>query len=117
MRQLTCIELEQLMNTVELEVKGMTCGSCAARVRNALTRVSGVDSVAVDMAKGRATVQSSDENLMTDELVSALADIGYPAQPAAPSVAVAGAGSASATSGHCGAGKAAGRNSGCCCGG
>lgn len=105
------------MNTIELEVKGMTCGSCAARVRNALTRVSGVDSVAVDLAKGRATVQSSDEDLMTDELISALTDIGYPARLAASSAEMDGSGSTSAATGHCGAGRTASRNPGCCCGG
>ena len=30
------------MNAVELKIEGMTCGSCVARVRNALMRVDGV---------------------------------------------------------------------------
>jgi copper chaperone CopZ len=98
------------MNVVELEVQGMTCGSCAARVRNALMRVTGVDSVSVDVANRHATVQSFEEDLMTDELVSALADIGYPAKLKPLSA------SEPTPSGSCGAGKAQGRSSGCCCG-
>lgn len=105
------------MNTVELEVKGMTCGSCAARVRNALTRVSGVDGMSVDLIKGRATVQSIDEELMTDELISALADVDYPARVAVSSAGMDGSGSTSTATGRCGASRTAGRNSGCCCGG
>jgi cation-transporting ATPase V len=42
--------------TVELEVKGMTCGSCAARVQKALSRTPGVDAVNVNFATRRATV-------------------------------------------------------------
>lgn len=111
------MELEEEMNAVELKVEGMTCGSCAARVRNALVRVSGVDAVTVDVGAGRATVRSSDEDLMAEELVAALADIGYPATPVAGPSDEAGGRVAGAAAGQCAAAQPAGRRSGCCCAG
>jgi cation-transporting ATPase V len=43
--------------TIEFEVKGMTCGSCAARVQKALSRMDGVDAVNVNFATRRATIE------------------------------------------------------------
>ncbi len=40
-------------------VQGMTCGGCAKHVEKALRSVPGVTEVAVDVAKGLATVQGS----------------------------------------------------------
>ena len=39
------------------EVEGMTCHSCVAMVTEELSEVPGVDSVAVDLASGRVTVE------------------------------------------------------------
>ena len=46
--------------TAELEVSGMTCGSCAARVKRALERQEGVGDAVVNYATGRATVELLD---------------------------------------------------------
>lgn len=104
------------MNAVELKIEGMTCGSCVARVRNALMRVDGVAGVYVDLAGGRATVRASDEDLSADELVAALAAVGYPASSAAGSPARPGADSGGNADRHGAAARPAGQRSGCCCG-
>ena len=39
-----------------LSVKGMTCSACSAKVRNALTGVSGVKTAEVDLKSGQAKV-------------------------------------------------------------
>ncbi|MGB6987199.1 MAG: cation-translocating P-type ATPase [Candidatus Aquilonibacter sp.] len=44
------------MSTTELEIRGMTCASCAAHVAHALRGVPGVDDAAVNLATERATV-------------------------------------------------------------
>ena len=44
------------MNTIFLEVQGMSCGGCVKSVTAALTRVPGVSTVNVDLPAGRATV-------------------------------------------------------------
>jgi P-type Cu+ transporter len=51
---------------VELDVAGMTCGSCAARVQRALAGEDGVKDVVVNYATGRAAVELADETGRTD---------------------------------------------------
>src|SRR6185503_2034980 len=41
----------------ELSVSGMTCGNCARHVTDAIQRVPGVQSAAVDLQAGRASVR------------------------------------------------------------
>ncbi len=38
------------MDTIRIEVKGMTCGHCTARVERALLEVEGVESARVDLS-------------------------------------------------------------------
>jgi len=47
---------EEDMEAKVYRVQGMTCGGCAKHVEKALRSVPGVTEVAVDMAKGTATV-------------------------------------------------------------
>ena len=47
------------MDTIELKIKGMGCGSCVSSVTHALQRVPGVDAVDVDLARGIARVSGN----------------------------------------------------------
>jgi copper chaperone len=67
------------MNTVELQVQGMTCGSCVKHVTKALQSVPGVGRVEVDFANGRALVEG-DLPSGAQPLIAALAIEDYPAQ-------------------------------------
>jgi cation-transporting ATPase V len=71
--------------TVELDVSGMTCGSCAARVQRALGEQPGVSDALVNYATGRATVESENGALDTEQLVAAVKGAGYEAKPVLPS--------------------------------
>ncbi|OYV39283.1 MAG: heavy metal transport/detoxification protein [Thiomonas sp. 20-64-5] len=62
------------MNTVQLQVTGMTCGHCVAAVTRALKSVPGTQDAQVDLTSGRATVQGS---ATPEALVKAVADEGY----------------------------------------
>lgn len=62
------------MNTVQLQVTGMSCGHCVAAVTRALKTVPGTQDAQVDLATGRATVQGS---ATPEALVKAVADEGY----------------------------------------
>ena len=64
---------------ITLDIKGMTCASCVARAEQALAEVAGALEVHVNLATGRATVQS----LAPDQApyISALGAIGYTAVP------------------------------------
>ncbi|WP_309678593.1 heavy metal-associated domain-containing protein [Polaromonas sp.] len=67
------------MNTIDLEVQGMSCGSCVKHVTQALQPLSGVSGVEVDLQSGHVRV-SGDLPQGGDPLVSALTAAGYPAK-------------------------------------
>ena len=79
------------MNTIHLEVQGISCGGCVKNVTAALTRVPGVGSVEVDLQAAHATV-TGDFPHGGDPLVVASTAAGYPAKlasatPASPPTA------------------------------
>ncbi len=86
------------MNTIHLEVQGMTCGSCVKRVKGALEPLTGVGNVEVDLTSGHVSVEG-DFPLDGDPLVLALTAAGYPAKLRPSTVSPANA-----------------RNAGGCCG-
>ena len=63
------------MQTIQLNISGMTCGACVHHVTQALQNVSGVQTVAVDLALGSATV--SGDSLDLSQLVGAVEEEGY----------------------------------------
>lgn len=68
--------------SVALSVTGMICGSCRARVRNALADVAGVRSVEVDLERGEATVLlGAPASPSTASLVAAVEAVGFRAAP------------------------------------
>ncbi|MEA2685318.1 MAG: copper-transporting P-type ATPase, partial [Actinomycetota bacterium] len=74
---------------VELDVTGMTCGSCAARVERVLGRHEGVGQAGVNFATGRATVEFDEAAVDVGQLAAAVERIGYglvpvPAQTTGP---------------------------------
>jgi P-type Cu+ transporter len=73
---------------VDLDVTGMTCVSCAARIEKRLNRLDGVVAT-VNFATERATVDYDATRVGTEELVAAVEAVGYGASvprsgPAAP---------------------------------
>jgi copper chaperone CopZ len=79
-------------------VKDMTCGGCAASIRNAVTQVPGVQGIEIDVPS-RQVVVDAPANVPAETIVAAMSAAGYTAmsQPeaAAPDVA------AGTSSGHC----------------
>lgn len=65
--------------TTELKINGMSCGHCVKSVESALKQVPGVQSVQVDLAGGKATVQGDADQ---GALVSAVKEEGYSASVA-----------------------------------
>jgi P-type Cu+ transporter len=64
---------------VRLEIEGMTCASCVARVEKALNALEGVDGANVNLATEGATVAFDPSQLGVDELIGAVESIGYQA--------------------------------------
>ncbi len=63
----------------ELNIRGMTCASCVARVENALKRVPGVTDANVNLATERATVQYDPSTADLSSLIDAVDIAGYDA--------------------------------------
>ncbi len=69
---------------VELEVSGMTCGSCSARVQKTLNKQEGVEEAHVNLATNRAVVRFDPDLVSVDDLVAAVTRTGYGLAPVEP---------------------------------
>lgn len=65
------------MNTMHLEIDGMTCGHCVGSVKKALESLDGVSVDAV--AIGSADVRYEPRQTSAESVLEAVADAGYPA--------------------------------------
>ena len=69
--------------TAEIKVKGMTCGSCAVAVKQALTKTKGVKSAEVSVEKALAAVVYDDSQATERALGQAIDKGGFKAEPPA----------------------------------
>jgi Cu+-exporting ATPase len=69
------------MNVVELDVEGMTCAACAARIEKNLNRLESVEA-SVNLATEKATVRFDESRLALDRLIERIRDTGYDAHVA-----------------------------------
>ncbi len=59
-----------------ITIEGMSCNHCTGRVKKALSALAGVTAVEVELASGKATVES--EDIVTDALLrETVEDSGY----------------------------------------
>ena len=63
-------------HSLELDISGMTCASCAGRVEKALAKVAGVKSVSVNLATERAHIELLGQ-VDTGLLINAVSQAGY----------------------------------------
>ncbi len=71
-----------MTSTVQLEIQGMTCAACAARIEKKLNKVDGVNAT-VNYATERATVEAPD-GVGAEELIAVVEKAGYGASLPAP---------------------------------
>lgn len=69
------------MQDTTLQVSGMTCKSCVARVTRALEQIAGVHEVEIDLRGGLARIRHAPE-LTSTQLAARITDVGYPARAA-----------------------------------
>lgn len=69
--------------TIQLQIGGMTCASCALRVEKALGKVPGVQSASVNLATEEASVRV-DAGVALGQLLGAVEKAGYEAREATP---------------------------------
>ena len=70
--------------SVRLKVDGMTCASCVYQVDWTLSSVDGVRATEVLGHLGMADVVFEDSETGVEQLVEALAEVGYRSEPAGP---------------------------------
>lgn len=71
--------MTKITHGIELEIEGMTCGSCVAHVESRLSSVAGVTSVEVQYPSGRASVMTGG-SVEPQALVDVLANTPYSAR-------------------------------------
>lgn len=69
--------------TTEIKVKGMTCGSCAVSVKQALTKTKGVKRADVNLDKNLATVVYDEAQVTEAQIREAIDKTGFKAEPPA----------------------------------
>ena len=70
-------ETDKEVRRLDLPIEGMTCASCVAHVEDALKGVSGVSSVAVNLATEKAIVEWEPKEGSPEALLQAVDDAGY----------------------------------------
>ena len=68
---------ETEMQTIELDVLGMTCAACVRRIEKALGKVDGVAAASVNLVTHRASVQYDSARVEPSALTRAIIDAGY----------------------------------------
>lgn len=63
--------------TINLDIKGMTCASCVNRVEKALKKESAVTAASVNLATERATVSYDSKKLSPETLIALVTKAGY----------------------------------------
>ena len=62
---------------VRLQIEGMTCASCAARIEKKLSRLEGIDACSVNFATEEASVAFDPERVRVEDLIGAVEAAGY----------------------------------------
>ena len=65
------------IDTLQLSVRGMTCGNCARSVERKLAGTPGVTKAVVDLNGASATVEYDIGLVKPEVLVNAVRDLGY----------------------------------------
>ncbi len=71
------------LDLIDLEVEGMTCAACAARIEKKLNRLDGVTAT-VNYATEKASVRFDGDRLSPSDLISTIESIGYGAHVPEP---------------------------------
>ncbi len=70
--------------TFSLNIAGMTCAACSARLERVLNAQPGVESAWVNLARETARIRYRDTETNPDTLIAAVADAGFSATPIDP---------------------------------
>ena len=83
----------------KFDVSGMTCAACQAHVDRAVSKLDGVESVAVNLLAGSMLVDYDPAQVSPDDICTAVDRAGYSASPVSTGIDAAQSGSTQAGSG------------------
>src|SRR5699024_932606 len=72
-----------VMETIELDVFGMTCAACSTRIEKVLNKQDGIDHATVNLTTETASIEYNPALLDTQEIIEKIKHIGYDAKPKA----------------------------------
>ena len=75
--------LSQVKNTLTLDLEGMTCAACAARIERVISKNESINSVSVNFPLKKAVIKYQ-QNINIDELIQKISSIGYSADISTP---------------------------------
>lgn len=75
--------LSQVKNTLTLDLEGMTCAACAARIERVISKNESIDSVSVNFPLKKAVIKYQ-QNINIDDLIQKISSIGYSADISTP---------------------------------
>ena len=62
---------------IDIKIEGMTCQSCAKAVEKNINKLDGIESISVNIATDRATVQYDPSKVKVSQMKSAIEKLGY----------------------------------------
>lgn len=72
--------LDDNLTQVSLNIKGMTCATCAITAQKALESVAGVEKVWVSLKENKGVVNLDPQQVKEEQLIQALGKVGYKAE-------------------------------------
>ena len=65
------------MQTITLQVQGMSCGHCVKAVENSVGALAGINEVKVNLAEGLVDVAFDEAQVSVDQIKETIDDQGY----------------------------------------
>ncbi|HWO76761.1 MAG TPA: copper chaperone CopZ [Bacillus sp. (in: firmicutes)] len=65
------------MQSIVLDVKGMSCGHCVRAIEGAVGGLNGVEKVAVALEEGKVEVEFSPDKVTIEQIKEAIDEEGY----------------------------------------
>lgn len=71
---------DTLYQKVSLDIDGMTCAACSARIEKVVGKMAGVREIVVNLPLGRATVEMDSNSVYKEQIITRIEQLGYSAR-------------------------------------
>jgi P-type Cu+ transporter len=69
--------MSQALKETSLQISGMTCAACAARIEKGLNKLSGVESATVNLALEKSAIKYDPAQIKVEDIEKKIKDLGY----------------------------------------